>query len=68
MSNFAADSEAATERNFRTEILARTANKPSISRAGTRCQKAVRVRINAREKEKERDTRKKMKETEMEIE
>lgn len=68
MSNFAADSKAATERNFRTEILASTGNKPSISRAGTRCQKAVRVRIYARENEKERDTRKKMKEAEMEIE
>lgn len=66
MSNFAADSEAATERNFRTEILARTGNKPSTSRAGTRCQKAVRVRIYVREKERER--RKKMKEIEMEIE
>lgn len=45
MSNFAADSEAVAEQNFRTEILARTSNKPSTGRAGTRRQEAARVQI-----------------------
>lgn len=45
MSNLVVDSKAASERNFRTEISARTGNKPSASRVGTRGQKAVHVNM-----------------------
>lgn len=49
MSNLVVDSEAASEQNFRTEISARTGNKPSTSRADMRDQKAVHVRIYVRD-------------------
>lgn len=62
MFNLVVDSEAASERNFRTEISVRTSNKPSTSRAGTRGQKAVYVRIYVRDEEADRE-RKRERET-----